>query len=105
MHLSYFLLLDANMAYDVSSDVLEKFGQCGATFFGSLFEHCTSAPLWIDTSGTKCTINCPLDGLLNLAWGRGGGDSEQTKARKAAERARKRANAEREKRMNRRRMI
>ena len=64
MHLSHFLLLDANMAYDVSSDVLEKFEQCGATFFGSLFEHCTTAPLWIDASGTKCTINYPLDGFL-----------------------------------------
>ena len=75
--LSHFLLLDANMAYDVSSDVLEQFGQCGSTSFGSLFEHCTSAPLWVDECLGKCNIHCPLDGIFTLTWGRGGGYSDR----------------------------
>ena len=59
-------------------------GQVGVTFYGPLIIHCTSAPLWVNKEGLV-TIMCPDDECFNVAWGRGDGESEATKARKAAE--------------------
>ena len=39
-------------------------------FYGNLFEHCTSAPMWLNASKSQATIVCPLDGLFTLAWGK-----------------------------------
>jgi hypothetical protein len=89
-HLQYFIILDLLLAFDLSSDVMINngrdgaLGQVGATFYGPLIEHCTSAPLWVNKEGLV-TIVCPDDECFNVAWGRGGGPTEATKARKAAE--------------------
>jgi len=85
-HISYFLLLDVGLAYDLSSDVLDQFGKCGATFYGSLFEHCTSAPLWVTSDGKQATIVCPKEVFYNFAWGNSGNSSEQSKLVKDVER-------------------
>ena len=101
IHMQYFVLLDMHVAYDISSDVMvdigldEQLGQAGATFYGPLIDHCTSAPLWVSKDGSKVTIICPDDECFNAAWGRAGGDSEATKARKAAEKEKRRQQKER----------
>jgi hypothetical protein len=85
-HISYFLLLDVEMAYDLSSDVLQRFGKSGATFYGSVLEHCTSAPLWVTLDGKLATIVCPVEDFYNFAWGTSGNSSEQAKLLNQAKR-------------------
>ena len=47
-----FVLLELGVGMDISSDIIrsagtgEDSGQVGATFYGPLAEHLTSAPLW-----------------------------------------------------------
>lgn len=83
-HHSYFIILSAMFAYDLSNNQCEP---CyGATFFGSLISHGTSAPLWISRDGSLVTVVCPEDKLYNAAWGRSGGYSEESKRRKQQER-------------------
>ena len=89
-HLQFFVLLDMHIAFDVSSDVMVdigqngNLGQAGATFYGPLIEHCTSASLWISKDGSRVTILPPTDDCFNAAWGKAGGPSSATKAMKAA---------------------
>ncbi len=55
---------------NLSSDVFsELIGQFGSTFFGSLFEHCSSCPIWIQKDGMIRVT--PPDGTkyYNFAWG------------------------------------
>lgn len=105
LHVQYFLLLDVLLAFDVSSDVMVDIGrdpligQAGSTFYGPLFNHCTSAPLWTNGDDSLVTIICPSKNCYNLAWGRAGGDSPATAARKKAKRATAKKNAEREARV------
>ena len=107
-HVQYFILLDMHLAFDISSDVMvdigqnDDLGQVGATFYGPLIDHCTSAPLWVSKDGSRVTIVCPTDECFNAAWGRAGGDSESTKIRKAAEKEARRKKREREERRRKR---
>ena len=67
-HESYFVLMDACMTYDLSSNVMGK-EQHGASFYGPLFNHCTSAPIWVSKCGKYATLICPEERHWNLAWG------------------------------------
>ena len=63
------------MAYDLSGSTFLKMSQddpnCfGATFFGSLIDHGTSAPLWVSKDGSLVTIVCPENQLFNCVWGK-----------------------------------
>ena len=111
---SFFMILDSKMAYDLSGsspEHLSSFGgipsdrNCfGATFFGSLINHGTSAPLWVDEERSLVTIVCPEDRLYNAAWGRSGGSSEETKVRLQQKRQAERAARERDERAKSRRV-
>ena len=91
-HIQHFVMLDMHLAFDLSSDVMVetgkngKLGQVGATFYGPLVEHCTSAPIWVSKDGTRVTIVCPSDDCYNGAWGRSGGPAAASKAMNAAKR-------------------
>lgn len=80
LHLSYFVLLESNVAYDLSSDILRE-RQNGATFYGKKVTHCTSVSVWVNKEGTHATLKCPEDGLYNFAWGEGGQKSNDKKKR------------------------
>ena len=93
IHVQYFVILDVLLGYDVSSDIMNDIGegegtigQAGATFYGALLDHLTAAPIWISIDGAFVTIVCPGK-CYNCAWGKGGGDSVATRARKAQEAA------------------
>ena len=79
------------LGFDVSSYVMVDIGkdgsidQAGATFYGSLLDHLTAAPIWVSDDSNLVTTVCPGK-CYNCAWGRGDGDSVATKARKAQER-------------------
>ena len=67
----YFILHDYRVAYDVSSNVTSSSFNIGATFMSSMFNHCTSVPIWIDQDD-----NIHLVGpkhMYNFAWGSDGG--------------------------------
>jgi hypothetical protein len=86
-HHSYFMILDLLMAYDLSPSAFvsrsDNDPTCfGATFFGSVTQHGTSAPLWVNRDGSLVTIVCPEERLYNGAWGSSGGSSEESKLRK-----------------------
>jgi hypothetical protein len=60
-HHSYFIILNVQMAYDLSASTFvsrsDNDPTCfGATFFGSLTEHGSSAPLWVNREGSLVTI-------------------------------------------------
>jgi hypothetical protein len=67
-HISYFIVSEAGIAWDLSSDVFEANVEIfGGTFLGSLVEHATSCSLWEeDMSGWVTTI-CPGN-ATNFAW-------------------------------------
>ena len=54
---------------------MEECGQIGATFYGSLFKHCTTVPIWADwDSGT---VHMYHENVYNTAWGKSGGSSKR----------------------------
>lgn len=83
-HTSAFLVLEVGMAYDLSSKILPSNGQYDATFYSNLYKCCTRAPFWVNKDDSVEPIICPRDGFYNLAWGRGGGSSQQQVAQKKA---------------------
>ena len=90
IHVSYFLMVDLTL---VMVDIGEhgKAGQVGANFYGPLVvNNLTVAPIWLSTDGCLVTIVCPGN-CYNISWGRSGGDSPATKARKAREKAERNA--------------
>ena len=67
----YFVLFDYDIAYDLSSNFNSDSMNIGATFMSSLFNHCTSIPIWIDKSGHIHLVG-PKN-MYNFAWGSDGG--------------------------------
>ena len=69
----YFVGVDGKFALDLSSDMLKNGKDVGATFMSSMFNHCTSVPIWID-GDDKIHLLGPVD-MYNFAWGSNGGRS------------------------------
>ncbi len=55
-----------NLSSDAFSDTINQFG---STFFGSLFEHCSSGPLWIRDDGMIRVAQPEGTKFYNFAWG------------------------------------
>ena len=71
-HLSYFVVSEAGISWDLSSHVYEDVTEIlGATFLSGLVEHSTSCSLWIEESTGWVTTLCPGN-ASNFAWGRSG---------------------------------
>ena len=93
VHNQMFVLLELGVGMDISSDIMrsagtgEDSGQVGATFYGPLAEHLTSAPLWTSVDGKKVTLVCP-GRCYNMAWGRSGGPPPGSRAARLAARNR-----------------
>ena len=107
-HLQHFVLLDMHIAFDISSNVMVKIGQkgnlgqAGATFYGPLFKHCTSASLWISKDGSRVTVLPPTNDCFNAAWGKSGGPRAASNAKKTADSRRRRENIARDSRRKKR---
>ena len=73
-HISYFVVVDAGIAWNLSSDVFtEEISTLTGTFFGKLVEHLTSCSLYEEMSSGWVTTLCPGNGC-NIAWGTSGGN-------------------------------
>jgi hypothetical protein len=72
-HISYFVVVEAGFAWDLSSDVFtEDIGIVGSTFLGKLVENMTSCSLYEEKSSGWVTTVCPGN-ACNFAWGRSSG--------------------------------
>ena len=70
----YFVGVDGKFALDLSSDMLKNGKDVGATFMSSMFNHCTSVPIWID-GDDKIHLLGPVD-MYNFAWGSKGAERD-----------------------------
>jgi hypothetical protein len=73
----YFVSSSAGFAYDVSSYNLEKLGTVGATFNSSIFDHCTSIPVWVSEDNSKISLLPSDKHNYNFAWGSNGGKGDK----------------------------
>jgi hypothetical protein len=91
-HISYFIVSEAGIAWDLSSNVFEGNVEIlGGTFMGSLVEHATSSSLWEEEKSGWVTTICP-GRASNFLWGSSGGKNWlQFEARTARARARARS--------------
>jgi hypothetical protein len=72
-HILYFVVVEAEIAWDLSSDVFtEDIGIVDGTFLGKQVEHVTSCSLYEEKSSGWVTTVCPGN-ACNFAWGRSGG--------------------------------
>ena len=72
-HLSFFVVSEAGISWDLSSHSYnERSDILAATFFGSLVEHLTSCSIWMEESSGDVTTICPGT-ACNIAWGKSGG--------------------------------
>jgi len=71
IHRQFFINITASIVMDISSHVFsDKVPQVGTTFFGSLFEHCSSRPLWVSRNG-MVRVKPPFSSMYyNFAWGK-----------------------------------
>ena len=74
----YFVSADCNFAFDLSSDKLKDGNNWGATFYSSMFAHCTSIPIWIDVWG-NIHLEGPDKDMYNFAWGDDGGNKSRNR--------------------------
>ena len=75
-HISYFVVVDAGIAWDLSSDVFtHDIGTISGTFFGKLVEHLTSCSLYEEVVTGWVTTLCPGN-ACNIAWGTSGGSKK-----------------------------
>jgi hypothetical protein len=75
-HILYFVVVEAGIAWDLSSDVFtEDIGIIGGTFLGKLVEHMTSCLLYEEKSSGWVTTLCPGN-ACNFARGRSGGSKQ-----------------------------
>ena len=75
-HSSYFVVVDAGIAWDLSSDVFsDEISTISGTFFGKLVEHCTCCSLYVEKSSGGVTTLCPGN-ACNVAWGTSGGSNK-----------------------------
>ena len=72
----YFVGVDGKFALDLSSDILKDEKQVGSNFLSSMFNHCTSAPIWIDSEHGIHMLG-PAE-MYNFAWGSNGGRSSSS---------------------------
>ncbi len=90
--------VSAGIAMNILSNVLKSDSiQLVPTFFGSIFEHCSSRPLWICSSGMIRVTPPDNTHYYNFAWGNHGGNKTNNKA----EATRQQNNAARDKRAQR----
>ena len=75
MMFQYFVSTSSGFAFDISSYVTEQLGFVGATFLSSLFEHCTSVPVWTSADGLEISLSPYDDKNYNFAWGSNGGSN------------------------------
>ncbi len=73
----YFVSSSAGFAYDVSSYNLEKLGTVGASFQSSIFEHCTSIPVWVSEDNSQISLLPLNEKNYNFAWGSNGGSGSK----------------------------
>ena len=73
--IQYFVGIEGRFAYDLSSNVLGRGNDAGATFMSSLFNHCTTVPVWSDRS-SHYHLECLKEAIemYNFAWGTNGGE-------------------------------
>ena len=75
-HISYFVVVDAGIAWDLSSDVFnDEIDTISGTFFGRLVEHVTSCSLYEEVHTGWVTTLCPGN-ASNIAWGTSGGKNK-----------------------------
>lgn len=73
----YFVSSSSGFAYDLSSYNLEKLGTVGATFQSSLFEHCTSVPVWFSKDNSEISLSPYDERNYIFAWGSNGGSKDK----------------------------
>ena len=66
----FFLNVTAGISQDITSSAYKYCDQIGANFFGSMFDHCTTRPIWIRSLDGGVTLKCPSDNAYNFAWGK-----------------------------------
>jgi hypothetical protein len=72
-HISYFVVVEARIAWDLSSNLFtEDIGFIGGTFLRKLVEYVTSCLLYEEKSSGWVTTLCPGN-ACNFAWARSGG--------------------------------
>jgi hypothetical protein len=72
-HILYFVVVEAGIAWDLSSNVFtEDIGIVGGIFIRELVEYVTSCSLYEEKSSGWVTTVCPGN-ACNFAWGRSGG--------------------------------
>ena len=71
-HMSYFIVSEAGISWDLSSHVYDNVTEIlGATFLSGLVEHSTSCSLWMEETTGWVTTLCPGN-ASNVAWGSSG---------------------------------
>ena len=68
----FFVNFTAGIAQDITSSAYESTKQIGANFFGSMFDHCTTRPIWIRSIDNTVMMRPPTDYGYNFAWGKWG---------------------------------
>ena len=69
-HRQFFVNTTCRVALNVSSNAFsEMLDQISCTFYGGLFEHCTSMPVWLSKDGMRVCIK-PRGRNYNMAWGK-----------------------------------
>ena len=68
----YFVGSSSGFAFDISSYVTKSLEIVGATFHSSLFEHCTSVPIWVSSDGSQVSFLPDDNNNYNFAWGSNG---------------------------------
>ena len=70
--IQFFVGIEGQSAFDLSSEVLEGGNDAGATFMSSLFNHCTTVLVWVDNKSLYHLLG-PKQ-MYNFAWGTNGGE-------------------------------
>lgn len=75
--MNYFVLLDVDLAFDLSSDIFtDKVNQVTGSFYGALFGHLTSRSLYISNDGKRVTTIPPEPTYGLFAWGEYNNDKD-----------------------------
>jgi hypothetical protein len=64
----FFLNFTAGIAQDITSSAYDSTKMIGANFFGSMFDHCTTRPIWIRSIDNRVMLHPPTDYAYNFAW-------------------------------------
>ncbi len=97
IHRQFFVNITAAIAMNLCSDSFSQgIDQFGTTFFGSLFEHCSSRPLWIGSNDMIRVTPPPGTKYYNFAWGDHLANRNKKRAALARARRREQYNANRD---------